>query len=77
MPPVGFEPTNSVEDGFTDRLLYPLAYRGLITISERRDSNSRHQAWKACVLPTELHSQMMTSKTALVIEPSHHVIRLI
>jgi hypothetical protein len=61
-PTTGIEPVNLI---LTKDALYRLSYVGLTVItltpfisqiiwSGRRDSNSRHSAWKAEALPTEL-----------------------
>ena len=50
-PTTGIEPVNLF---LTKEALYRLSYVGLIFWSGRRGSNSRHSAWKAEALPTEL-----------------------
>ena len=55
--PASLEPTTGIEPVnlfLTKEALYRLSYVGLIFWSGRRGSNSRHSAWKAEALPTEL-----------------------
>ena len=83
-PTTGIEPVNLF---LTKEALYRLSYVGVVRTSYlivsglllcmiwsgRRDSNSRHPAWKAEALPTELLPPWQTLIVILRITPSLNI----